>query len=107
MHVFLFRDVLVAFDAGGFGRFGEQALEIRGVRRVTIQAVAGFHGLMLELVVRERIVVAIETKLVAGFDQQIFIQRLVGVVAARAIAVFDGLMFEFVAGNKILVAGET
>jgi hypothetical protein len=107
MHVFLFREVFMTFGAGGFGRLREQALEIRGVRRVAIQAIAGFHGLMLEFVIRQRIVVAIEAKFVAGFDQQIFIRRLMGVVAARTIAVLDGLMLELVARNKILVAGKT
>ena len=107
MHVFLFREVFMTFGAGGFGRFCQQTLEIRGMRRVAIETGSRFDRLMHIFVIRQRIVVAIEAKFVAGFDQQIFVGRLMGIVATRTIAVLDRLMLELVSRNKILVAGET
>lgn len=106
MDVFLFGNVGMAFEAGGFRGFAEQAFEIRGVRRVAIEAIAGFDREVFKLVIGERIVVAIQAEFIAGLRQQIFIGRLVRVVTTGALAVFHRLMFEFIAGDKILVAGK-
>jgi hypothetical protein len=107
MHIFLFGDVTMAFHAGFLGRFLQEPFEIRGVRRVAIQAIAGFDRLMFHLTGCERIVVADEAKLVPLFDQEILIRRLMRVVAAGAFALFNRLMFHFQAGHEILVACET
>ena len=107
VHIFLFCDISMALDAGCLRRFLQEPFEIRGVRRVAIQAIAGFNRLMLHLAGRQGIIVTSQAKLVAFFNQEIFVRRLMRIVATGAFTVFDRLMFHFQAGHEILVAGKT
>jgi len=107
MHIFLFRNVLMAFHADFLRRFLQEPFKIRGMRRVAVQAIAGFDCLMFHFAGCERTVVADQAKLAALFNQEILIRRLMRVVAAGAFAIFHRLMFHLQPSHKILVAGET
>src|SRR3569833_4582493 len=57
MHIFLFREALMALHAGFLRRFFQKSFEVRGVRRVAIKAITGFNRLMLKLDGSQRIIV--------------------------------------------------
>jgi hypothetical protein len=107
VHIFLFGDISVALHAGCLRRFLQEPFEIRGVRRVAIQAIAGFDRLMFHLAGRQRIIVTGQAKLVAFFDQKIFVRRLMRIVATGALAIFNRLMFHFQTSHEIFVTRET
>jgi len=101
----LARNVVMAVRAGFLDGFFQEALEVRGVGRMTVQTLARLDRLMFDLARRQRIVVARQAKLVAFFDEQVFVVRLVRVVATVALAALRRLVLDLGVEEKILVAG--
>ena len=71
----LLGEIIMTIAASILDGFFEERFEIRGVGRVAVEAVAGFHGLVLEFETAERVIMAGHAEILAGLDQEIFIFR--------------------------------
>src|SRR6266849_2808106 len=77
------------------------------MRIVASHAVAIFGRLMFDLGFLKEILVAVEAKLAADFDQKLFVAGLMGLMAAQTLTILHRLMLDGGVGQKILVTLET
>ena len=108
MHIFfLCCQVIMASIAGRLNRLLQEPLIIRGVRRMAIQAITAFDGLVVKFPFLQRVIVAIQAKVVSLFGHELFVGRLMRVMTGQAVSIAHGLMNGFHPCRKIRMAGET
>src|SRR5208282_1412791 len=95
----------MAIVTGGGHRLEHQVGVVRCMGRVAGSTIPAFHGLMLELGLRDlllQVVMAIEAQLRAGLGQQLLVVGLVWVMAGGTFPILHRLMLHLGLGDLLL-----